>query len=315
MRTRWPAYLIVVGLIGAFPSTALAAPHYSDWGTPVNLGCGVVNSASNDFGPGISKNGLSLYFASNRQDPSKPPDIYVAQRPSVDSPWGTPTAVPNVNTQWVENVVSLSRDGHWMFFNSDRPGGFGDVDIWAAYRTHVHDDFHWQTPVNLGAEVNSSAFEAGASYFENDNGAPLLYFGRGNSTLTQGTTSDIWVAELLSDGTFGNAYAVAELNSPSGDQRPSIRFDGLEIFFFSNRTGGLGGTDLWVATRPSVQDHWGVPANLGSPVNTGLSEFNPHISGNGLALYFASTRNSPEDGACGGFDLYVTTRTRVPAAE
>src|SRR5438093_55196 len=171
MNRRWPAYMMVVGLAAAFPSPALAG-NYSEWGTPVNLGCGVINSASNDFGPGISKDGLSLYFASDRQSPGNPPDIYVSQRPSVDASWGAPVIVPNVNTGFIENVVSLSRDGHWMFFNSNRLGSFGDLDIWASYRTHVHDDFDWSTPINLGPGVNSAGFEAGASYFENDGGTP-----------------------------------------------------------------------------------------------------------------------------------------------
>ncbi len=313
MKIRWPAYMMVVGLAAAFPSPALAGT-YSDWGTPVNLGCGVINSASNDFGPGISKDGLSLYFASDRQAPGGPADIYVSQRQSVDAPWGTPTIVPNVNSEFGENAVSLSRNGHWMFFNSNRPGGFGDVDIWASYRAHVHDDFDWQTPVNLGAGVNSTAFEAGASYFENDGGTPQLFFGRGASSAAQASTTRIMVAELLSDGTFGNANEVNELNLPPpyGSQRPSIRFDGLEIFFFSNRPGGSGGSDIWVAKRTSVLDSWDAPTNLGSPVNTIAAEFNPHISANGFALYFASTRS---DGACGGFDIYVTTRTRVRPGE
>src|SRR5205085_3696584 len=141
------------------------------------------------------------------------------------------------------NVVSFSRDGHWMFFNSDRVGGYGDVDIWASYRKHVHDDFGWETPFNLGdglGGVNTSGFDAGASYFENKGRrAPLLFFGRGLSRATQNTTTDIWVAELLDNGTFGNAHPVFELNKPvpSGEQRPSIRMDGLEIFFSSTRAG------------------------------------------------------------------------------
>ena len=301
---------------------AFAESKFSEWGPPVNLGCGGINSPSDDLGPGISKDGLSFYFASNRPAPGAPGglDIYVAQRPSGDAPWGAPSNLgPAVNSPFTENAVSLSRDGHWLFFNSNRPGGFGDTDIWASYRERVHDDFGWQTPVNLGPGVNTAGFDAGASYFENEEvGAPLLFFGRGVSFATQGTTTDIWLAELLPDGTFGNARPVPELNSPQGDQRPSIRFDGLEIFFYSNRPGstvdanGNPTTDIWVATRKDVRDAWDAPVNLGSVVNTGVAEFNPHISGDGLTLYFVST--SRLDG-CGGFDIYMTTRTRLKGAD
>ena len=48
---------------------AAAQPKYSEWSAPVNLGC-TINSASTDQGPALSKDGLSLYFASQRADPN-----------------------------------------------------------------------------------------------------------------------------------------------------------------------------------------------------------------------------------------------------
>lgn len=308
MRRRWLGFLMAVGLVAAFPSLAQAAGHFSGWSTPVGLGCGLINSGGNDSGPAISKDELSLYFASDVAGP--PLRIYVSQRASVDDAWGTPVVLgSNVNDGiHSSGVPSLSRDGHWLFFNSNR--GFGDIDIWASYREHVHDDFDWQPAVNLGPGVNTSGFEAGASYFENDGGAPQLFFGRADMASDQFTKTKIMVSEQLPDGTWATATEVSELNSPFpyGTQRPSIRFDGLEIFFFSMRPGGLGGSDIWVATRQSVDDVWDVPVNLGAPVDTSLADFHPQISGDGLTLYFAS---SNPNGACGGFNLFVTTRTRV----
>jgi hypothetical protein len=312
-------FLMAVGLVAAFPSPAQAAGHFSGWGTPVGLVCGLINSGGNDTGPAISKDELSLYFASDAPAPLR---IYVSQRSSVRDAWGTPVALgSNVNDlRYSSGVPSLSRDGHWLFFNSNRGfgdinRGFGDIDIWASYRKHVHDDFDWEPAVNLGPGVNTSGFEAGASYFENDGGAPQLFFGRADISSHQSTNTKIMVSEQLPDGTWGTATEVSELNLPPrdnepgfGSQRPSIRFDGLEIFFFSMRTGGLGGSDIWVATRQSVDDVWDVPVNLGAPVDTAGADFHPQISGNGLTLYFAS---SNPDGDCGGYNLFVTTRTRV----
>ena len=306
MKKRGLSFLIVVGLTVAFPSPAQAA-HFSAWSAPENLGCGAINTAGNDFGPGISKDGLSLYFGRGN-----PPDIYVSQRSAVSAPWGPPVIVPNVNSAAADNVVSFSRDGHWMFLNSNRAGGFGDNDIWASYRSHVHDDFDWQTPVNLGPGVNSPGFEAGATYFENEGSAPELFFGRGPSASEQFTSTKIWMSRQEPDGTWGTASEVNELNSdfPYGTQRPSIRFDGLEIFFYSNRPGGQGGSDIWAATRPSVDVAWDEPENLGPNVNTAEADFQPNISADGLALYMAVTRTVAE-GGCGGFDVYMSTRTKV----
>ena len=303
------AFLLAAALISGH---ACAEREYSDWGPPVNLGCGTINSASDDQGPAISKDGRSLYFGSNRASPDASGgfDVHVAQRPSADDPWGMPRNLgPTVNSPGTDNIPSLSRDEHWMFFNSNRAGSLGDVDLYASYRAHVHDDFAWETPFNLGPGVNTAGFDAGAIYFENEEGGrPLLFFGSGPAL----ATSDIWVAELQPDGTFGNKQLVTELNSPQADQRPSVRFDGLEVIFFSNRTGSIPGptgvpsSDLWVATRKSVNDSWGTPVSLGPVVNTPSNEINPYLSPDGQTLYFASNR-----GECGGNDLYMTTRTKL----
>src|SRR5690349_3446683 len=148
------AQISTVLVAGSFViSPAAAQPKYSDWSTPVNLGC-TVNSASADQGPALSKDGLSLYFGSARADPNAQgmADIYVAQRASTVDPWGPPVNLnalepgrPAINTAAGENTPAFSRDGHYMFFISGRPGGLGDFDIWASYREHVHDDSAWQT--------------------------------------------------------------------------------------------------------------------------------------------------------------------------
>ena len=295
----------VIALVPAI----MISPHigaqakFSDWGEPTNLGCDV-NSTSAEQGPAISKDGLSLFFGSMRSGGFGASDIWVAQRASVDGAWGPAVNLGDVvNTTGVENIPALSRDGHWLFFNSDRPGTSGGADIWASYREHVHDDFGWQPPVNLGAGANSAGFELGAAFLENEEaGLPLLFFGRGPTV----TDVDIYVSELQSNGMFGDAVLVPELSSAQSDQRPSVRFDGLELFLGSNRPGSLGGNDIWVSTRETVFDTWDIPTNPGSTVNSSSGDMQPEIAADRLTLFFASNR----PGGCGAFDLYVTTRTR-----
>src|SRR3990170_1292012 len=296
--------LVVVVVLFVSPNSA-AAPVFSAWSAPVSLGP-AINSVGIDGGPAISKDRLSLFFGSTRPAGVGGNDIWVTQRARLTDPWGPPVNVgAPLNTPWVDQAPSLSRDGHWMFFNSDRPGGFGLNDLWASYRNHVHDNFGWQTPFNLGPRVNSALIDQGASYFENDDfGAPLLFFG--SNRLGGMGASDIYVSAQLPDGSFGAAELVRELSSPYQELRPVIRFDGLEMFLFSDRPGTFGGYDLWVSTRRSLSDPWTPPVNLGAHVNSVRNDQQAYIASDRRTLYFASTR----PGGMGGLDLYVTTRMR-----
>jgi hypothetical protein len=279
-----------------------AAPHYSSWSTPINLGA-TINSPDQDFGAAISKNGLSLYFTSDRPGGFGGQDIWVSQRASEDDAWGAPINVgAAINSAASDNTPALSRDGHWMFFNSTRPGGFGSQDIWVSWREDIHDDFAWQTPFNLGSGVNTPFVDAFPTYFENDEGgAPLLYF---SSNRLGG--SDIYVSQLGPDGVFLPATIVPELSSSAGEQRSSIRFDGLEIIFVRNPPGLLFQGDLWVSTRESVIDPWSTPEPLGAPLNTIWHDAHPYIAADRETLFF----NSDRPGGYGALDLYVTTRTK-----
>ena len=300
--------LVLPLLVAVLALPSAQAQKYSDWSVPISLGP-VINSASSDQGPAISKDGLSLYFTSNRPEGLGGPfDMYVSQRASVDDLWGSPMNLgPTVNTAFDEGNPALSRDGHFLIFQSKRPGGLGGIDLWVSYREHTHDDFDWQTPVNLGAGVNSAADDNGPTYFENEeDGRPQLYFGSSRAGGLGG--ADIYMSEQMADGSFGPAVLVTELSSAANENRPSIGHDGLEIFFQSNRPGSIAlSGDLWVATRASTLDPWSAPVNLGSTVNTASQEQNAYLSSDGKTLFFSSDR----PGGFGGLDLYVTTRTKL----
>ena len=283
------------------------AQKYSAWSTPANLGA-AINSAFSDQGPAISKDGLSLYFSSNRPGGFGGFDMYVSQRMSVDEPWDSPLQLgPTVNTAFDEGNPAFSRDGHFLFFQSRRPGGIGGIDLWVAYREHTHDDFDWQPPVNLGAGVNSIADDNAPSYLENEElGIAQLYFASSRAGGLGGL--DIYLSNQMPDRSFGPASLVSDLSTPSADSRPSIRHDGLEIIFQSNRPGALSAAfDLWVATRASALDGWSIPVTLGTTINTTSIENNVNLSSDGRTLFFSSDR----PGGFGDLDLYVSTRTKL----
>jgi hypothetical protein len=287
-------------------AAAPAAARYGDWTAPVNLGAVVNSNTVQDAGPAISRDGLSLYFYSDRPGGLGLTDIWVSKRASAGDPWGAPVNLgPTLNSASSDFVPTFSRDGHWMFFASFRPGGFGNADIWASWRPDVSDDFGWQTPVNLGSGVNTASNDNGVGYFENDGGAPQLFFG---SDRPGGSgDADVYVSERRADGTWGPSTRVPELSSSGADNRPSVRDDGLELVFYSNRVGGLGGNDLWASTRPTVASPWSAPVNLGAPVNSSADDGHPYLSADGRTLVSYSSR----PGGSGGRDLYTATRSAL----
>ncbi len=67
------------------PAVLLAAPRFSEWSPPVNLGP-ILNSRFNDAGPALSKDGLSLYFQSGKHELMRS----IASKRDVYQPFGLP---------------------------------------------------------------------------------------------------------------------------------------------------------------------------------------------------------------------------------
>ncbi|MHC4536543.1 MAG: hypothetical protein ACYS6K_21545 [Planctomycetota bacterium] len=89
------------------------------------------------------------------------------------------------------------------------------------------------------------------------------------------------------DFTFGEPTNLGPVvNSPFEEWGSSISGDGLEMYFESDRPGGVGTYDIWVSTRATKEDDWGAPMNLGAPINTPDWQAYPCISADGLELYF-----------------------------
>jgi hypothetical protein len=144
-----------------------------------------------------------------------------------------------------------------------------------------------------------------------------------------GGKADIWRSRL--QGRWQQLEPVAELNSDANDIGAAVTFDGQTLFFYSDREGGSGGFDLYLAK--SSDSGWSEPVNLGPRLNTEADEYDPAISRDGRTLFFSSDRTnamaeraaSYDEDAVGevqtlesveerisrtSFDLYAAHRTR-----
>jgi hypothetical protein len=154
------------------------------WETPVNLGCAATgagpNSAGGEFSPSLveTAEGTLLYYSSPGAGGLQ--DVYVSHmRPDGTFAPGTPVAELNTNG-FNDQMPNVSRDGREIVFVSDRTGGAGMFDIYAATRPTTADP--WSVPVNLGPAVNTTAAETRPSL---SGDGERLHFGR---------SGDIWVS-------------------------------------------------------------------------------------------------------------------------
>ncbi len=99
---------------------------------------------------------------------------------------------------------------------------------------------------------------------------------------------------------------IAGLSSGTGDDDPSLTNDLLEIYWGSRRPGGAGSEDIWMARRTSPTDPWDTPVNV-AELNSSAAETTMKITGDGLAMYFTSTRD-------GDPDLYFSSRASRTSA-
>jgi beta-lactamase regulating signal transducer with metallopeptidase domain len=303
---RWAGAMLLLAVLACIILTnAYVAKADFTFSIPTNLGP-VINSSSGEWDPKISADGLSFYFGSDRPGGYGLGDLWVATRATTNDDWSEPVNLgPTFNTSSDDNGPSISTDGLELYFSSNHPRGFGDYDLYVS--TRATKDAPWGEPSNLGSVFND---ELATAYPDITTDGLSLYFTSGPPgrvgdydlcVSTRATKDDPW-------GEPSNLGSV--VNNSSVDATSSISSDGLVLFFCSDRPGGYGVYDLWVTTRPTTNDDWGEPVNLGPEINTSGTQASPIISSDSSTLYFQSDR----PGGIGqgeGLDAYDIWQVRI----
>ena len=205
-------------------------------------------------------------------------------------------AGPTINTAADEFCPSPARGNRFFFVRRLSPT---NTDIFVS--KHLPGGFEAPQPLPRGDDaINSPWEEWSPSYFETEDGRQVLYF---SSTRNGHPAQDIFYSV-----NFGPAqFASGGVNSSASDARPNVRHDGLEIVWDSTRTGSVGATDIWTASRSSVDEPWGTAVQLDNGINSAAGESRASLSWDGETLVFGSGRPGGE----GSADIYVSTREKV----
>ena len=298
-----------------------AAMADADSGNPPEPACNVakafeapvpldgVNTAEDEGAPHLSEDELTMNIDAVRASLTGTRfGIYVTTRATTGGAFGAIKAFPSVDdsindpagaiNSSGDNVnPNLTADGKALVFERRLPGG--DSDLYTATRSSTGVSFGTISSI---ANLNTSSFEAEV-YLRTD--ASELWHVR---YLGAASGDDIALATFVA----GTGYViqpatgvVQNLNSPAFDGYPIISKNGLSIYLGSQRPGGVGDTDIYVATRPSRTDPFSVPVIVEN-VNSPQRDVPGFISNDGCRLYLASKR----DGGQGGSDLYVATKPK-----
>lgn len=139
---------------------------------------GRLNTEYHDACLSISPDGKFIFVYKNIPGETKSGDIYVSKL-SGTGKWGAPEPLPKeINSSYFESSASLSADGNWFYFVSERRGGIGNGDI---YRSKKISKTEWGEAENLGPVINTEEDEI--SVFIHPDGKTLFFSSKGHNTI------------------------------------------------------------------------------------------------------------------------------------
>ena len=221
---------------------------------------GSVNTEAHDAVTSLSADGKQIYIYKNDvKGESRGGDIYLSK--IVNGKWRTPEPMgKEVNTTYWEGGGCISSDGKTLIFTSERKGGFGNADIWVLKRISKHE---WGKPENIGAEVNSAFDEVGV-FLAPDN-KTLFFCSNGNGSMGG---YDIFKTTLENGKWTKPVNLGYPINSERKDGPFVLSADARFGYFASDRTGGLGESDIY---KVDLKDYAVLEKDGKKKENNGLS--------------------------------------------
>jgi outer membrane protein OmpA-like peptidoglycan-associated protein/tetratricopeptide (TPR) repeat protein len=212
------------------------------WQPAENIGA-PVNSEYHDSNLALSADGQTLFIYKTDNGG----DIYFSNRNDNGS-WSAPVPLPGIiNSSFEEKSISISPDEKTLYFSSNRPGGFGGLDIYSAV---LNEKGEWSNVKNLGPKINTTEDDDGP-FIDYDN--KTLYFsskgrrGMGGFDIYR-TIFDEATLEWSDPENMG--YPI---NTPDNDIFFVSTRDGKRGYYSSVREDGQGYDDIYMITIPEEQ--------------------------------------------------------------
>jgi Tol biopolymer transport system component len=274
------------------PALSDAAPRRCDPAKPFGAAMPIteLNTPAHDDAAWLTSDERTIYFSSTRAGGPGGFDIYLATRASPEAQWSTPALVAGVNTAGMDRHPVLSPDGLAMY--AERQTGT-DYNLLVATRQSPSAPFG-----ALSDEPTLNGTSSDDSPFVLSDRTMLFHSARsGFSELYQATWDGMKYTEITMLG------GIEDRTANNGD--PILTGDRQTLYWSSDRAGGAGGFDIWVATRAAPSGRFGGATNL-TGLNTANIDAPSWVSADGCVLQF--TRLVSPVGGTANYDLYQAVK-------
>ncbi len=200
-----------------------------------------LNFAAKKGSMSLSADLQTLYYAADYAEQGYGRyDIYKVQR----SPWGwskPKNLGQRINSDFWDSAPSIAPDGNSIYFASNRPEGYGGIDIYVAYK---NEKGYWEEAINLGPTINTKGDDQ-TPFIHADNQS--LYFSS-NGRLGFGG-SDIYVSRKKIDGSWTTPVNLGyPINTYDNEGSIAVASNGATAYIASDRLDSRGELDIYKIT-------------------------------------------------------------------
>ena len=205
-----------------------------------------INTSGNEGAISLSANGMLLVFtACERRNGYGDCDLYFSYK---FEDWSNPVNIgENINSKKSDKQPSLSADGKYLYFVSNRKGGYGGLDIWKTEITYTKNgQIRFMKPVNLGSTINTR-YDEMSPFIHTDN--LTLYFAS-NGHVGMGNYDLLLSRRVTSQSNWCNPINLGyPINTYRTENSLIVASDGNTAYYASDKSG-FGKEDIFQFDLP-----------------------------------------------------------------